>query len=497
VDDCRLDRAALLERIGDYDALIVRSGTPVDAEVLRRGRRLRVVARAGRSFDNIDVAEATALGIMVMHTPQAYAVAAAEHTLALMLALARHVPAADAAARRGAVDRGEFLGSQLAGKVLGLVGFGRVGQLVAARALAFGMRVLAYDPYMDDDEARRAGVTPATLDEVLTRADYLTLHAALTSETDHLLGADEIARLKPGARVINGARAELVDETALAEALRAGRLAGAALDVFAEGSPLLALPNVVAAPHLGGSTLEAQQAVSVEIAQQVLEALRGVDYRNVVNLSFMTGPDFAGVRPYLELAEKLGALQRQLAGGPPRRVEVEVRGEAVERLVKPVAVALLKGLLSGGVAGEVNYINAPLLAAQQGLAVSQARGLELADYTNLVSCRVSWEGGQRLAAGTLFGGVEPRVVQLDAVRMDARPAGHALVMRSRDIPGVIGAVGTLLAQHQVNIAEWRLGRDHPGGTALSFINLDCALPPGAREALEALPQVVEVSQVVL
>jgi D-3-phosphoglycerate dehydrogenase len=497
VDDVRLGREALLEQVGNYHALIVRSGTPVDAALLRRGRQLRVVARAGRLFDNIDVAEATAQGIMVMHTPQAYSVAAAEHTLALMLALARHVPQADRAARRGDAERSTFMGGQLCGKTLGLVGFGRVGQLVAARARAFEMRVLAYDPYMDEDEARQAGVTAATLDEVLTRADFLTLHAALTPETERLIGPAEIERMKVGARLVNCARAELVDEAALGAALRGGRLAGAALDVYREGSPLLALPNVVAAPHLAGSTLEAQQAVSVEIAQQVLDALRGTDYRNVVNLPFITGPDFARTRPYLELAEKLGALQRQLAGGPPRRLEVEVKGEGVERLVKPVAVALLKGLLDGGEGAEVNYINAPMLAARRGLTVSQARGLEAADYTHLVSCRLSWEGGQRLVAGTLFGGAEPRVVVLDEVRTDARPAGHVLVMRSRDIPGVIGAVGTLLARHQVNIAEWRLGRDAPGGTAVSFINLDCAMPPGALEALRALPQVIEVSELLL
>ncbi len=501
VDDVRLDRAGLLARIGDYHALIVRSGTPIDRAVLERGRQLKIVARAGRVFDNIDVAAATELGIMVMHTPQAYSVAAAEHTLALMLALARHVPAADAAVRQGAWDRGQFLGSQLFGKTLGLVGFGRVGQLVAARARAFGMLVLAYDPYMDDDEARQMAVTVATLDEVLTRSDFLTLHAALTPETERLLGAAELARLRPGARVINCARAELIDEDALAAALRSGHVAGAALDAFADepagASPLLGLPNVVLAPHLGGSTTEAQQAVSVEIARQVLDALRGLDFRNVVNLPFITGPDFAGTRPYLLLAEKLGALQRQLAPATPRRVEVEVKGAGVERLVKPVAVALLKGLLTHGTGGEVNYINAPLLAARQGLVVAQARGLELADYTHLISCRVSWDGGQRVVAGTLFGGSEPRVVVIDEVRMDARPEGHALVMRSRDIPGVIGAVGTLLAEHRVNIAEWRLGRDAPGGTALSFINLDCAMPPGALAALAALPQVIEVNELKL
>ncbi len=379
VDDRRLRRAELLECIGQYDAVVVRSGTPVDRPLLERAARLRLIARAGLAYDNIDVAAATELGIMVMHTPQAYSLAAAEHTLALLLALYRNVPAADASVRRGEWDRSAYLGAQLHGQTLGLIGFGRVGRLVASRAAAFGMDVLVCDPYADEADARAAGVTLATLDEVLSRADCVTLQAALTSETERLLGPVEIARLKPGARLVNCARAELVEEAALHAALVSGHLAGAALDVFASeppvGSPLLQLPNVVLAPHLGGSTREAQQAVSLEIAQQVLDALRGRDYRNVVNLPFVAGPDFARTRPYLDLAETLGALQAQLAGDGMRRLEVEVKGDGLERLVKPVAVALLKGLLSRRLAEPVNYINAPMLGNQHGLAIAQARGL--------------------------------------------------------------------------------------------------------------------------
>ncbi|MCC6188346.1 MAG: phosphoglycerate dehydrogenase, partial [Anaerolineales bacterium] len=456
VDDLRLSRAELLAQVGDYDALIVRSGTPVDRPLIEAGRSLRVIGRAGLALDNIDLAAATERGLMVMNTPQAYSLAAAEHTLALMLALCRRVPAAEAALRRGEWGRGRFLGVQLHGKMLGLVGLGRVGRLVAQRALAFGMAVLVYDPYADDDEARRLGVTLATFDEVLSRADYLTLHAELTPETNCLIGPVELARLKPGARLINCARGELVDEAALAEALRGGRLAGAALDVFAAEPPaphpLLDLPNLVLTPHLGGSTEEAQRETSREIARQVLDALRGHDYRNVVNLPFIAGPAFAQTRPYLALAEQIGALQAQLAGGEITSVEVEVKGADVAGLVKAVAVALLKGLLGRRLSQAVNYVNAPLLAAQHGLAIAQARGLETADYANLVSCRVRWTGGQRLVAGTLFGGLESRIVQLDAFRMDARPQGQVLIMSSRDVPGVIGIVGTLLHQYGVNIA---------------------------------------------
>ena len=501
VDDARLGRADLLTRLDAYDVLVVRSGTLVDRALIERGTRLRVIARAGLATDNIDVVAATQRGIMVMNTPEPYSVAAAEHTLALMLALCRHLPAADAEVRRGHWHRHKFLGTQLHGKVLGLVGLGRVGQLVAARALAFGMHLLAYDPYADEREARDLGVTLATFDEVLTQSDFISLHAVVTPETHQLLGPAEFARLKPGARLVNCARGELIDETALFQALVSGRLAGAALDVFGieppTDSPLLQLPNVIFTPHLGASTHEAQREVSLQIAQQVLDALKGIDYRNVVNLPFVPGPHFATTRPYLDLAQRLGALQAQMAGDGLVSVEIEVKGDEAASLVKAVAVALLTGLLGQGPGVQVNYINAPLLAAEQGVTVTQARGLETADYANLISCRVRWNTGERLVAGTLFGGVESRLVQLDEFRMDARPRGQVLVMYSRDVPGVIGVVGTLLCQHGVNIAEWRLGRDQPGGTALSFINLDSAVPAESLLALRALSQVIDVRSVVL
>ncbi|MCC7359552.1 MAG: phosphoglycerate dehydrogenase [Anaerolineales bacterium] len=500
VDDLRLTRAELLDRISAYDAVITRSGTPMDAELIARGPRLKVLGRAGLSLDNVDLAAATDHGLMVTHTPEAYSLSAAEHTLALLLALCRQIPAADASLRRGEWTREQFTGAQLHGKTLGLVGLGRVGRLVAARAQAFGMAVLAYDPYTTDETAvRRRGVTLAPLDELLAQADFVSLHAELTPETRHLLGAAELARLKPGARLINCARGELVDEAALAEALRAGRLAGAALDVFAHEPPagdwLRGLPNVVVTPHLGASTRETQREASAQIARQVLGALRGTDYTNVVNLPFPVTADFARARPYLELAERIGLLQAQLADDLIASVEVEVKGADTLGLVKAVAVALLKGLLSQRLPGTVNYVNAPLLAHQHGVAITQARGLETADYANLISCRVHWAGGQRLIAGTLFGGAESRIVQLDAFRMDARPQGQALIMHSRDVPGVIGIVGTLLYQYGVNIAEWRLGRDTPGGTAVSFINLDSVVPPESLVALRALPQVVDVRTV--
>jgi len=498
IDDLKLSRAETQARLGEYDAWIIRSGTSVDRELIERGTRLKVIGRVGTKFDNIDLEAATRRGVMVMNTPEPNSLAAAEHTLAMLLALCRNLPAADAALRRGEWERQRFLGVQLHRKTLGIIGFGRVGRHVAHRALNFEMDVLAYDPYVDTEIFRQMRVTAVTFDELLAHSDFITLHAALTPETQELIGEAEIARMKAGVRFINCSRGELVNERALHAALVSGKIAGAALDVFIQepptGNPLLQLPaeRVVVAPRLGASTVEAQRDVSTQIAQQVLDALRGTDYQNVVNLPFIPSPDFHRARPYLELAEKIGALQSQLAEGPVRSVEVEVKGEDTQHLVKPVAVALLKGLLSPLSKETVNYVNAPLLAEERGLVVSQTRGLEMVDYPNMLSCRVSWDSGQRLVAGTLFGGVEGRIVQMDDIRMDVRPQGHVLVTLSQDVPGVIGAVGTLLYQYGVNIAEWRLGRNHPGGTAVSFINLDDRPSAACLTALGALPQIISV-----
>lgn len=494
-DDLRLTRAELLARVPDYDALIIRSGTAIDHDLIEQSVRLKVIGRAGISLNNVDIAAATERGVMVLNTPQANSLATAEHTLALMLAVCRHLPQAEAALRQRVWERSRFLGTQLQGKTLGLVGFGRVGQLVAVRALAFGMDVLAYDPYLDLELARQLRVTVVPFGDVLARADFVSLHATLTPDTHHLIGAVELASTKPGAMLVNTAHGDLIDEHALHTALTSGHLAGAALDVFTHeppfDSPLLQLPNVVCTPHLGASTVEAQRNVSIQVAEQVLEALRGTDYRNVVNLPFIPGPNFQQTRPYLDLAEKIGALHAQLAGGPITQVEVEVKGEGMTDWVKPVAVALLKGMLGA----EANYINAPALAAERGLMISQTRGLPGADYKNLILCRARWNSGQRLIAGTLFGGVESRIVLLDNFRMDAKPEGTVLVMFSRDVPGVIGKVGTLLYQFAINVAEWRLGRDAPGGTALSFINLDAPMSMEGLAALRALPEVVEARTV--
>lgn len=493
----KMGREALLETIGEVDALIVRSETRVDRELLARAHHLKVIGRAGVGLDNVDLEAATERGVIVMNTPGANAIAACEHTFALMLALCRKLPQADASVRRGEWTRSRFVGVQLYRKTLGIIGLGRIGQHVAQRAQAFGMETLAYDPYISAELAHDLFVTLVELDELLARSDFITLHATLTPETRALIGREQLARVKPGARLINCARGELVDEAALVEALTSGRLAGAALDVYSAepptGSPLLALDNVVLTPHLGASTEEAQRDVSTQIVDQVLDALRNVSFRNAVNFPFVDGVVWRDLRPYLDLAERIGALQSQLMPGRLKKVEIELRGPDVAGHVKPLSVALLKGLLTPIVGAEVNYINAPVLATERGIAVAQSSalaGLDVPDYPNLISCRALGDQGERLIAGTLFSREQPRIVQMDGFRLDASPTGIVLVMFSHDVPGVIGRVGTLLGQHGINIAEWRLGRDRPGGTALSFINLDNPIPPEVMARLLELKDVI-------
>jgi D-3-phosphoglycerate dehydrogenase len=495
----KMARADVLARIGEADALIVRSETQVDAELLGAAKCLRVVGRAGVGVDNIDVSAATARGVIVMNTPGANAMATAEHTMAMMLALCRKLPQADASLRRGEWNRSKFQGVQLYQKTLGVLGFGRIGRLVAQRAQGFGMDVLAYDPYVNEEVGRELGVRVVDLDELLARSDFLTLHTTLTPETRHLIDDAAIARMKSGARLINCARGELVEEAALVAALRSGKLAGAALDVFVTepptGSPLLSMDNVVVVPHLGASTAEAQRDVAVKIVEQVLGALRGTSFRNAINMPFVEGVDYERLRPYLALAERLGRLQAQLAGGRPQRLEVEARGADIGEALKPLTAALLKGLLAPQLGEEVNTINAPVLAAERGIVVAQSTGLESADYPNQLTCKLFTDHSAHTVAGGLLSNSQPRIVQIDAFRVDAPPTGVALVMLSHDVPGVVGRVGTLLGDRGVNIAEWRLGRDQPGGTALSFVNLDAELPAATLDELARLPEVLQARQV--
>jgi D-3-phosphoglycerate dehydrogenase len=451
-------------------------------------------------LENVDLDECTRRGILVINVPDANVIALAEHTLALLLALARRLPEGTASLLAGEWRRHELMGTQLHGKTLGIVGYGRHGREVAARAQAFGLNVLAYDPYIDEGFARARRVSIVGIEELLARADIISLHAALTPETENILDLDAFDQMKDGVLIVNCTHAGLVDEAALLVALEAGRVGGAALDmVRAEppppDHPLLQHPRVMVTPHLNQNTLESQTATSQQVAEDVLAALRGHDYRNVVNLPFGPGAEYRAALPYLLLAEKMGKAQGQLAAGRVRRVEVELLGEGLQTLVRPVAAALLKGMLRPVDERPVNYVSAPVIAHEQGIQTNQTRNLELVDFPNLVSCRVHWQGGSRTMAGVVFAGNDPRLVQYGSYRIDARPEGFVLVLENHDVPGVIGRVGAVLGRHNVNIGEWRYGRDRAGGRAVSFINLDSAVPPEALEALQQTPEVYDATVV--
>jgi D-3-phosphoglycerate dehydrogenase len=498
-------REKLLAIIGEYDAVITRSGTPLTADIFGAARQLKVAGRAGVGMDNVDIDTATLQGVLVMNTPEANTLAAAELTMTLMLAVCRHLALADASVKRGEWTRSQFLGTQLSDKTLGVIGLGRIGSRVATRCQAFGMKVIAYDPYIAEEVAERLHVhLVGDLDELLIHSDIITAHTPLTDETRGMIGAREIAKMKDRVLLINCARGGIFDEPALYEGLVSGKIAGAAIDVYSAEPPktdllkqLLALNNVVATPHIGANTIEAQRDVAVQIVQQVIDALRGLNYRNVVNLPFAEGVDYRSLAPYMTLAEKIGALHMQLIRGRIGRVEVEFRGEEIEAHVKPLTVALLKGMLAPILSDAVNYVNAPHLAEERGITVAQTRHPAAEDYSNVILCRVVSTKETRLIGGALFLHTQPRIVLLDDFRIDALPHGPALIMSNRDVPGVIGRVGTLLGEHGINIAEWRMGRSQPGGEAVSYINIDLPVSDDVLHELRALPPILDVRQVML
>ncbi|MBE2266838.1 MAG: phosphoglycerate dehydrogenase [Anaerolinea sp.] len=471
--------AALRDGLKRADALIARDDVAIDRPLLEGAPKLKVIGRVGANLGGIDIEAATGRGIIVMNTPGVNAIAAGEHAIMLMLALSRKVIGAHTSLKEGfwLLDRKRQAGTQLFGKTLGIVGLGRVGQIVAARCLAFGMTVLAYDPYITEDEVADKRVTLVGLRELVSRSDFITIHVSATGETRGMINEALIRQMKPGARIINTAHGSVIDEGALAAALKDGRLAGAALDVYAEeppyNSPLIGMDNVIHTPHIGDNTVEAAQDLSIQIVTQVMDALNGDDYRNVVNMPFMPGLDFESVRPYLRLAEHIGTFLHTLARHPVRRVAVEYRGEDTAGLVKPLTVALLKGVLTPIHGDNVNYINAPVLANERGIQVTQAKGLKASEYAALVSAMVTLEDGEQIyVAGTLLDRREPHIVQINDYRMNFVPEGHLVIMGSYDQPGVIGKVGTLLATNGINIASWHTGRATPGGHTLTILTLD-------------------------
>jgi D-3-phosphoglycerate dehydrogenase len=498
----------VLEReLAGAEGLVVRSATRVSEGLLAAAPVLRVVGRAGVGVDNIDVEAATRRGVLVMNTPGGNAVSVAEHTLALLLALARCVPQLSATTHAGHWEKSAAAGVEVRGKTLGLVGLGRVGGEVARRARALEIKVLAHDPYISASVARDAGVELVALDELLRRADFISLHLALGAATERLFNAATIARMKKGARLINTARGELVDEAALAAALRSGHLAGAALDVFAQeppkNSPLLGLPNVIATPHVAGSTAEAQEEVGTLIAQQVRDFLAEGIIRNAVNLPSLSAEQYRRVRPYLALAERLGALAAQVIAGRIGRVRITCAGELAELSTHLLRSAVLQGMLNCVLEEKANLVNAPALAAARGIVVDERACRREQGFPDTLEVLVSAEDAAPPARefaveGTVLpaaAGTSPRTLAIDGIPLEAPLEGTILFTRNRDVPGVIGQMGTVLGNCGVNIATFSLGRRAHGGEALALVGLDGDVPETVLQPIRAVPAVLEAKLV--
>lgn len=475
-----LSEPELLGFIPEFSGLVVRSETKVTKAVLEAGARLRVVGRAGVGVDNVDVETATRRGVIVMNAPGGNTVSTAEHAFSLLLCAARKLPQADAMVRSGKWSRKEFQGVELYNKSLGIVGMGRIGSELSRRAIAFGMRVLAFDPYLAATRARTLQVELLDdLDELLREADFITLHTPLTPETHHLINAARFAKMKRGVRIINCARGGLIDEAALADALRSGQVAAAALDVFEteplpNDSPLRDLTNLVLTPHLGASTAEAQESVGIEIAQSIRAALLEGTIRNAVNMPNLDAKTLAIVGPHLRFGEKLGRFLSQLAPNHVEQLNINYSGKVNEVDTTAITRSVLKGFLqkAGGI--DVNEVNAPAYAESLGLKINETRLSAVGDYTDLLELSVATQGASVSVAGAFFG-VTPRIVSVNNRPVEARPHGFVLVLENTDRPGIVGRIGTLLGDHGVNIATMSLSRNQAGGTALTVLNLDTAL----------------------
>ncbi len=485
----------LLKIIPDYAALVGRSQTKVGADVIAAAKNLKAVGRAGVGVDNVDVDAATRRGIVVMNTPGGNTVSTAEHAFSLLVSVARKIPQADASVKSGQWDRTSFQGVVLNGKTLAILGMGRIGTEVAKRALAFGMRVLAYDPYLSEARAKTLQVELVeNLEDALPHADFVTMHMPLTDETKHMLNAARLAKLKKGARIVNCARGGLIDEQALADALASGHVAGAAIDVFeqeppAAENPLRHAPNVVFTPHLGASTAEAQESVGIEIAHAIRAALLDGTINNAVNAPSVDAKTLAMLGPYLRLGESLGRFVSQIA---PKRcgvLRVVYSGKARDLDTTPITRSVLKGFLTQISGNEVNEINAPGLAQNLGLQVVESRVSDSAEFSDLIEVIAEDSGSKASAAGTFFG-PKPRVVVVNGRHIEAQPEGVLLLLENKDRPGIVGHIGTLLGKHRVNIASMSLGRDQAGGMALTVLNLDSAPDERVMEELLSDPDIV-------
>jgi D-3-phosphoglycerate dehydrogenase len=487
-----LSKEELLKIIGDYDGLAIRSATKVTAEVIRAAKNLKVIGRAGIGVDNVDIPAATAAGIIVMNTPFGNSITTAEHAIALMMALARDIPAANASTHAGKWEKNRFMGVELTGKILGLIGCGNIGSIVAERAKGLKMRVIAFDPYLSAERATDLGVEKVELNDLLARADFVTLHTPLTAETRNIISADAIKRMKKGARLINCARGGLVDEAAVKGAIDSGHLAGAAFDVFEEepavGNPLFGNEKVVATPHLGASTSEAQENVALQVAEQISDYLLTGAVTNALNMPSISADEAQKVRPWIDLAEKLGAFAGQLTESGITAVEIVYEGTASALNTRAMTQAAISGLLKPALS-EVNMVNAPVVAKERGIRISEVRRDQEGAYEGYIKLTVTTPELARTVAGTVFSNGRPRLIQIKGIDMEAEFASHMLYITNEDKPGFIGRLGSLLGNAGVNIANFNLGRSARGSDAICVVQVDERVPDAVLKEIRSLPWV--------
>ncbi|MCH7569031.1 MAG: phosphoglycerate dehydrogenase [Deltaproteobacteria bacterium] len=502
--DVRLELkpAELIGLIGDYQGLVIRSGTKVTSEVVEAAQNLKVIGRAGVGVENVDVEAASKKGIVVMNTPGGNDVTTAEHTISLMTSLARHIPQAVASLKMGKWTREKFMGVELCNKTLGIIGLGNVGRIVAERALGFRMKVIAHDPFVPTESAARLGVEVVSLDEIYERSDFITVHTPMTNETRGLINSNSFAKMKTGVRIINCARGGIVDEEDLIQALQEGKVAGAALDVFVEepprpDHPLLMMDQVITTPHLGASTGEAQLNVAIAVAQQMIDFLSRGIIRYAVNVPSVSPELLSILRPYLTLAEKLGSLQVQMLATLPKEVQIEYGGEVTQYDVAPLTLAVLKGILTPMMESSVNYVNAPVVARERGIKVIESKSSRAGDFASSITVRVKTKDKEAEVEGAIFGSNNPRIVRINNFYFEAIPEGYILILHNKDVPGVVGAIGTLLGEKGINIAGFELGREKVGGMAISLIHVDESIPKKVLDILRHLPNILSAQMVKL
>jgi D-3-phosphoglycerate dehydrogenase len=486
------DKDRLAEAIGAFDGLAIRSATKVTAKILERAKNLKVIGRAGIGVDNVDIAAATAKGVIVMNTPFGNSITTAEHAITLMLALARQIPEADASTRAGKWEKNKFMGVEIFGKTLGIIGCGNIGSIVADRAIGLKMKVIAYDPYLSPERALNLGVEKVELDELFRRSDFITLHTPLTDKTRNIIDAAALKKMKKGVRVINCARGGLVDEAALADALAIGHVAGAALDVFAEepatNNALFNLPNVVCTPHLGAATSEAQENVALQIAEQMSDYLLRGAIANAINFPSISAEEAPKLKPFIALAEKLGSFAGQLTETGISKVQLAYEGHVAQMNTKALTSAALAGLLRP-MLGDANVVSAPVVAKERGIVVEETTREMAEDYESLITVTVTTERQSRHVSGTVFADGRPRIVNIKGIRMDAEFGPSMIYITNLDKPGFIGKFSSTLGEAGINIATFHVGREAPGGNAVALIEIDGELPPDVLAKVRALPQV--------